>query len=198
MSETSSPGKPCPTFCRHLAPIVAWSIASIALGLVVGLAALSSPARRPLGSGAAPRSVLSLCNADLPPLVAGLIRQSVFFVMLIVDISRSFYYMVSSPTCLGLSARPARSSTKPSDRRFLRPVLTAICSLVRRSEAFAGLLRSLPAPLLLRGRGIWLSCVAYHCLRRASSRTALLGPHRTADTLVGICVLGMIYSRQGY
>ena len=47
VAETKLVARALPSVLRHLAPIAAWAAASIALGFVVGLAAVALP---PLGS----------------------------------------------------------------------------------------------------------------------------------------------------
>jgi O-antigen ligase len=121
MAETRLAGRAVPNVLRHLAPIVAWSIASIALGVVVGLAAVILP---PLGAfaivaGAA--VVLLWVMPDLPLVSPGLIRKA-FFLMLIADVSIPFYYMIQFPGLPWISARRLATFA------LFTPFLTAIAA----------------------------------------------------------------------
>ena len=106
----------------QLAPIVAWSVAAMALGLVVGLAAVILPPLGAFGIVAGAAVVLLWVMPDLPLVSPGLIRKA-FFVMLIVDVSIPFYYMVQFPGLPWISARrlaslcSSRPSSPPSQRR---------------------------------------------------------------------------------
>src|SRR6202161_1109243 len=104
MAETRLAGRAVPNVLRHLAPIVAWSVASIALGVVVGLAAVILPPLGAFGIVAAAAVVLLWVMPDLPLVSPGLIRKA-FFVMLIADLSIPFYYMVQFPGIPWISAR---------------------------------------------------------------------------------------------
>ncbi len=89
---------------RHLTPIVAWAVASIVLGLVVGLAAVILP---PLGSFAIVAVVglvLLWVMPDLPLVWPGLIRK-MFFMMLIADLCIPGYYTVQVSDLPWISAR---------------------------------------------------------------------------------------------
>ena len=89
---------------RHLTPIVAWAVASIVLGLVVGLAAVILP---PLGSFAIVAVVglvLLWVMPDLPLVWPELIRK-MFFMMLIADLCIPVYYTVQVSDLPWISAR---------------------------------------------------------------------------------------------
>src|SRR5580692_8898714 len=104
VAETRLAVRAAPGIVRHVAPVVAWAVASIALGLVVGLAAVILP---PLGafSIVAVAAVLLLwVMPDLPLVAPGLIRKACF-VMLIADLSIPFYYTVQFGGLPWISAR---------------------------------------------------------------------------------------------
>ena len=104
VAETRLAARAAPNVLRHLAPIVAWSVASIALGLVVGLAAVILPPLGAFGIVAVAGVVLLWVMPDLPLVSPGVIRKA-FFVMLIADLSVPFYYMVQFPDLPWISAR---------------------------------------------------------------------------------------------
>src|SRR5258707_15870736 len=104
MPETRLAWQAVPNVLRHLAPIVAWSIASIALGLVVGLAAVILPPLGAFGIVAACGVVLLWVMPDLPLVSPGAIRKAFFF-MLIAALSIPFYYMLQFPGLPWISAR---------------------------------------------------------------------------------------------
>ena len=66
VAETRLAVRATPNVLRHLAPIVAWAVASIALGLVVGLAAVILPPLGSFGIVAAAAVVLLWVMPDLP------------------------------------------------------------------------------------------------------------------------------------
>jgi O-antigen ligase len=121
MAETRLAGRALPNILRHLAPIVAWSVASISLGLVVGLAAVILPPLGAFGIVAAAAVVLLWVMPDLPLVSPGLIRRA-FFVMLIADVSIPFYYMVQFPGLPWISARRLATFA------LITPFLTAIAA----------------------------------------------------------------------
>jgi O-antigen ligase len=121
MAETRLAGRAVPNVLRHLAPIVAWSVASIALGVVVGLAAVILPPLGAFGIVAAAAVVLLWVMPDLPLVSPGLIRKA-FFVMLIADLSIPFYYMVQFPGIPWISARRLATFA------LFTPFLTAIAA----------------------------------------------------------------------
>ena len=104
VAEARLAGRATPNVLRYLAPIVAWAAASIALGLVVGLAAVVLPPMGAFGIVAVAGVVLLWVMPDLPLVSAGLIRKA-FFVMLIADISVPFYYMIQFSGLPWISAR---------------------------------------------------------------------------------------------
>jgi O-antigen ligase len=121
VAETRLAVRAAPGIVRHVAPVVAWAVASIALGLVVGLAAVILP---PLGafSIVAVAAVLLLwVMPDLPLVAPGLIRKACF-VMLIADLSIPFYYTVQ---VLGL---PWISARRLATFALIAPFLIAIAA----------------------------------------------------------------------
>jgi hypothetical protein len=84
MAETRLAGRAVPNLLRHLAPIVAWAVASIALGVVLGLSAVILPPMGSFGIVAVAGLVLLWVMPDLPLVSRGFIRRA-FFVMLITD-----------------------------------------------------------------------------------------------------------------
>jgi hypothetical protein len=106
MAETRLAGRATHNALRHLAPIVAWAVASIILGLIVGLAAVVLPPLGSFGIVAAAGVVLLWVMPDLPLVSPGLIRKA-FFVMIIADLSIPFIIWFSSPACRGF--QPAAS-----------------------------------------------------------------------------------------
>ena len=121
MAETRLAGQAVPSILRSVAPIVAWSVASIALGLLVGLAAVILPPLGAFGIVAVAAVVLLWVMPDLPLVSPGLIRKA-FFVLLIVDLSVPFYYMVQVPGLPWISARRLATFA------LFTPFLTAIAA----------------------------------------------------------------------
>jgi len=137
MAETRLAGQGVPDVLRHLAPIVAWSAASIALGVVVGLAAVILP---PIGSFAivaAAAVVLLWAMPDLPLVSPRLIRKA-FFIMLIADISIPFYYTVQLPGLPWISVRRLATFA------LIAPFLIAISASSGVRAHMAKRIRSLP------------------------------------------------------
>ena len=93
VAETRLAARAAPRIVRHLAIIVAWAVASIALGLIVGLAAVFLPPLGAFGIVATAGVVLLWVMPDLPLVSPGLIRKT-FFVMLIADLCVPNYYMI--------------------------------------------------------------------------------------------------------
>jgi O-antigen ligase len=104
VGEARLAGRAAPNVLRHLAPIVAWAVASIALGIVVGLAAVVLPPMGAFGIVTVAAAVLLWVMPDLPLVWAGLIRKA-FFVTLVADLSVPFYYMVQFAGLPWISAR---------------------------------------------------------------------------------------------
>ena len=93
VAETKLAVRAAPRVVRYLAPIVAWAVAAVALGLVVGLAAVFLPPLGSFGIVAVAGVVLLWVMPDLPLVSPRLIRKT-FFVMLIADLCIPNYYMV--------------------------------------------------------------------------------------------------------
>ena len=104
VGQTRLAARAAPNVVRHLAPIVAWAVASIALGFVVGLSAVILPPMGAFGIVAVAGLVLLWVMPDLPLVSPGLIRKA-FFVMLIVDLIIPFYYAVQFSGLPWISAR---------------------------------------------------------------------------------------------
>jgi O-antigen ligase len=127
MAETRLVGRATHNALRHLAPIVAWAVAAIVCGLVVGLAAVVLPPLGSFGIVTAAGVVLLWVMPDLPLVSPGLIRKA-FFVMMVADLSIPFYYMVQFSGLPWISAR--RLATFALIALFLTAV--AVSSDVRR------------------------------------------------------------------
>ena len=127
MAETRLAGRATHNVLRGLVPIVAWAVASIALGVVVGFAAVILPPLGSFGIVAAAGVVLLWVVPDLPVVSPGLIRKA-FFVMMIADLSIPFYYMVQFSGLPWISAR--RLATFALIVPFL--IAVAVSSDVRR------------------------------------------------------------------
>jgi O-antigen ligase len=121
VAEARLAGRATPNVLRYLAPIVAWAAASIALGLVVGLAAVVLPPMGAFGIVAVAAVVLLWVMPDLPLVSAGLIRKA-FFVMLIADLSIPFYYMIQ------FSGLPWISARRLATFALIAPFLVAIAA----------------------------------------------------------------------
>jgi O-antigen ligase len=121
VAETRLAVRAAPRIVRHVAPIVAWAVASIALGLVVGLAAVILPPMGGVGLVAAAAVVLLWVMPDLPLVSPGLIRKA-FFVMLIADLSIPFYYMIQ------VSGLPWISARRLATFALITPFLIAIAA----------------------------------------------------------------------
>jgi O-antigen ligase len=93
MAETRLAGRAIPNVLRYLAPIVAWTVASIALGVVLGFSAVILPPMGAFGIVAVAGLVLLWVMPDLPLVSPGFIRKAFFF-MVIADLMIPFYYMI--------------------------------------------------------------------------------------------------------
>jgi O-antigen ligase len=102
--ETRLAMRAAPNVLRHLAPIVAWAIVAVGLGVVLGLSAVILP---PMGAFAivgAAGLVLLWVMPDLPLVSPRLIRKT-FFVMLVTDLCIPYYYTVQFSGLPWISAR---------------------------------------------------------------------------------------------
>jgi O-antigen ligase len=104
VAETRLAGRAMPNVVRHLAPVVAWAVASIALGVVLGLSAVILPPMGAFGIVAVAGLVLLWVMPDLPLVSPTLIRKA-FFVMLIADLIIPYYYTVQFSGLPWISAR---------------------------------------------------------------------------------------------
>jgi hypothetical protein len=130
VAETKLALHAAPRVVRYLAPIVAWAVAAIALGLIVGLAAVFLPPLGAFGIVAIAGVVLLWVMPDLPLVSPGFIRKA-FFAMLITDLCIPNYYMVQVAGLPWISARRLATFT------LIAPFLVAIAasSDVRRQIA---------------------------------------------------------------
>src|ERR1700724_70369 len=104
MGETRLAGRAIPNVLRHLAPIVAWTVATIALGIVLGFSAVILPPMGTFGIVAVAGLVLLWMMPDLPLVSPGFIRKAFFF-MVIADLVIPFYYTVQCSGLPWISAR---------------------------------------------------------------------------------------------
>jgi O-antigen ligase len=130
MAETRLAGRAIPNVLRHLAPIVAWTVASIALGVVLGFSAVILPPMGAFGIVGVAGLVLLWVMPDLPLVSPALIRKA-FFVMLIADLIIPFYYAIQ------FSGLPWISARRLATFALIAPFLVAVAasSEVRRHIA---------------------------------------------------------------
>jgi O-antigen ligase len=130
MAETRLAGRAIPNVLRYLFPIVAWAIATIALGAVLGFAAVILPPMGAFAIVAVAGLVLLWVMPDLPLASPRLIRKAFFF-MLIADLVIPFYYTVQFSGLPWISARRLATFT------LIAPFLVAVAasSEVRRHIA---------------------------------------------------------------
>jgi hypothetical protein len=130
MAETRLAGRAIPNVLRYLAPIVAWTVASIALGIVLGFSAVILPPMGAFGIVAVAGVVLLWVMPDLPLVSPGFIRKAFFF-MVIADLIIPFYYTVQ------FSGLPWISARRLATFALIAPFLVAVAasSEVRRHIA---------------------------------------------------------------
>jgi O-antigen ligase len=130
MAETRLAGRAIPNVLRNLAPIVAWTVASIALGVLLGFSAVILPPMGAFGIVAIAGLVLLWVMPDLPLVSPAFIRKAFFF-MLIADLVIPFYYTVQFSGLPWISARRLATFT------LIAPFLVAVAasSEVRRHIA---------------------------------------------------------------
>ncbi len=104
MAEMRLAGRAVPNVLRYLAPTVAWAVATIALGVVLGLSAVILPPMGTFGIVGIAGLVLLWVMPDLPLVAPGFIRKA-FFVMLTTDLIIPFYYTVQFSGLPWISAR---------------------------------------------------------------------------------------------
>ena len=110
-----------PNVLRYLFPIVAWAIATIALGIVLGFSAVILPPMGAFGIVAVAGVVLLWVMPDLPLVSPGIIRKAFFF-MLIADLIIPFYYTVQFSGLPWISARRLATFT------LIVPFLVAVAA----------------------------------------------------------------------
>jgi O-antigen ligase len=93
MAETRLAGRVVPNILRRVVPIVAWGVASIALGALIGLSAVVLPPMGAFAIVAVAGLVLLWVMPDMPLVSPGFIRKA-FFAMLIADLIVPYYYTV--------------------------------------------------------------------------------------------------------
>jgi O-antigen ligase len=103
-AETRLAYRAVPSVLRQVLPIVAWGVASIVLGALIGLSAVILPPMGAFGIVAAAGLVLLWVMPDLPLVSPRFIRKA-FFVMLVVDVAVPFYYTIQFPGTPWISAR---------------------------------------------------------------------------------------------
>jgi O-antigen ligase len=103
-AETRLALRAAPGVIRFLAPIAAWAAVSIALGIVVGFAAVVLPPLGALGIVAVVALVLLWVTPELQLVYPALIRKT-FFIMLAVNLCVPYYYTVQFGGLPWISAR---------------------------------------------------------------------------------------------
>jgi hypothetical protein len=121
VAETKLALRAAPRVVGYLAPIVAWAVAAIVLGLIVGLAAVFLPPLGSFGIVAIAGVVLLWVMPDLPLVSPGFIRKA-FFAMLIADLCIPNYYMIQVAGLPWISARRLATFT------LIVPFLVAIAA----------------------------------------------------------------------
>jgi O-antigen ligase len=121
MAETRLVGRAILNVLRYLAPMVAWAVATIALGVVLGLSAVILPPMGAFGIVAAVGLVLLWVMPDLPLVSPRLIRKA-FFVMLVTDLIVPYYYTVQ------FSGLPWISARRLATFSLVAPFLVAIAA----------------------------------------------------------------------
>jgi O-antigen ligase len=121
MAETRLAGRAIPNVLRHLAPIVAWAVASIALGILLGFSAVILPPMGAFGIVAIAGLVLLWVMPDLPLVSPGFIRKAFFF-MLIADLVIPFYYAIQFSGLPWISVRRLATFT------LIAPFLVAVAA----------------------------------------------------------------------
>jgi hypothetical protein len=110
-----------PSGLGYVAPIIAWAVASIGLGVVLGIAAVILPPMGAFGIVAVAGLLLLWVMPDLPLVSPGLIRKA-FFVMLVTDLCVPYYYTFQ------LSGLPWISVRRVATACLLAPFLVAVAS----------------------------------------------------------------------
>jgi O-antigen ligase len=168
MAETRLASRAVPNVIRYLVPIVAWGVASIALGAVIGISAVILPPMGAFGIVAAAGLVLLWVMPDLPLVSPRFIRKA-FFVLLIVDLTVPFYYTVQFPGTPWVSAR--RLATMALVAPFV--IAVAASSDVRR-QITERLLASLPILICVAGFLTFATLSLLSSMSPAESFSALI------------------------
>jgi O-antigen ligase len=121
IGEARLSARAAPHVVRHLAPIVAWAVASIALGIVLGISAVILPPMGTFAIVAAAGVVLLWVMPELPLVSPRLIRKAFFF-MLIADLIVPYYYTVQ------VSGLPWISVRRLATFSLIVPFLVAIAA----------------------------------------------------------------------
>jgi O-antigen ligase len=187
MAEMRLAGRAVPGVLRHLAPIVAWSAASIALGVVVGLSAVILPPLGAFGIVAAAAVVLLWVMPDLPLVSPGFIRKA-FFAMLVANLAIPFYYMIQ------FSGVPWISARRLAAFALFVPFLTAIAASSGVRRHIAERLRA--SPLIVICAAGYLTVAALSILTSKVPTESFGG---TTDAVLSWYVpfLAMIYIARG-
>jgi O-antigen ligase len=168
MAETRLVARAILNVLRYLAPMVAWAVATIALGVVLGLSAVILPPMGAFGIVAAAGLVLLWVMPDLPLVSPRIIRRA-FFVTMIADLVIPFYYMVQFPGVPWISARRVATFT------LIVPFLVAVAAS---SEVRRDIAERVRASLLL------FICAAGFLAIAALSLLTSIGPSASFSGLV--------------
>ncbi len=168
MAETKLAGRAIPNVLRHLAPIVAWAVASIALGVVLGLSAVILPPMGAFAIVAAAGLMLLWVMPDLP-LVSPRFIRGAFFVMMVADLIIPFYYTVQ------FSGLPWISVRRVATFALILPFLVAVAAS---SEVRQQIMERLRASLLI------FICAAGFLAAAALSILTSVGPSESFSALV--------------
>src|ERR1700734_4163142 len=130
LAEARLVGRAIPFLTSYLFPIVAWAIATIALGIVLGFSAVILPPMGAFGIVAIAGLALLWVMPDLPLVSPGIIRKAFFF-MMIADLVIPFYYAIQ------FSGLPWISVRRLATFALIAPFLVAVAasSEVRRHIA---------------------------------------------------------------
>ncbi|HEY5205077.1 MAG TPA: O-antigen ligase family protein [Roseiarcus sp.] len=168
MAETRLAGRALPNVLRYLAPIVAWAVASITLGVVLGLSAVILPPMGAFAIVAVAGLVLLWVMPDLPLVSPRLIRRA-FFVMMIADLIIPFYYTIQ------FSGLPWISARRVATFALIVPFLVAVAAS---SEVRQQIMERARASLLI------FICAAGFLATAALSILTSIGPSESFSAFV--------------
>jgi O-antigen ligase len=168
MAETRLAGRAIPNVLRYLAPIVAWTVASIALGVILGFSAVILPPMGAFAIVAAAGLVLLWVMPDLPLVSPRLIRGA-FFVMVVADLIIPFYYTVQ------FSGLPWISVRRVATFALILPFLVAVAAS---SEVRQQIMERVRASLLI------FICAAGFLAVAALSVLTSISPTESTSALV--------------